>query len=252
MMASLARAGVMAVVRRQNEMALFRDGQVCHFCQSPMTGDQDLLGFTFVASGNPIIRPLDDSVCHRQCLSESSDRDKFVRAWNREVMYSLGTSWFLDVAADGNVSYLSGLDRLLYGLRIKRSRYLPARISRRRPLVTMYLYHGCQTPFTLKYSYSFAHSFPTLRKLGISSELSGMIDSWVADYLSLCENERADDLNMDTRWKANSTRGHEIWCKVCDEIGERYRIVYLDAGQIWEPEDRDVPRDAPQSRNEAF
>ena len=121
-----------------------------------MHGDQDLLVFTLVASGNPIIRSFDDSVCHRRCLSDSNDRAELVRAelvraelvrdWNREAIYSLGISWFLDVAADGSVSYLSGLNRLLFGLRIKRSRYLPAHISRRRSLVKMYLHQGRLTP----------------------------------------------------------------------------------------------------------
>lgn len=228
-------------------MALFRDGQICHFCQSPITGDQDLLGFTFVASANPIVRPLDDCVCHRQCLSEWNDRDLFVHAWNREAMYSLGTGWFLDVGADGWVSYLSGFDRLLYAFHIKRSHYLPKHISRRRPLVKMHLHHGCTTPFTLKYSYSSAHSFPTAQRLGLGHDLSATIELWVADYRSLCEAERTDNPNTRKQWKDLSTRGHEIWTKACNEVGDRYRIVYLDAGQIWEPEDRDEPRNAPES-----
>ena len=217
-----------------------------------MTGDQDLLGFTFVASGNPIVRPLDDSVCHRQCLNEWKDRDVFVRAWNREAMYSLGTSWFLDVGADGCVSYLSGIRRLLYVLRLRRSQYLPKHISRHRPLVKMYLHHGCTTPFTLKYSYSFAHSFPSAQRLGIGDDLSAMIDMWVADYRSLCEAERTDAPSNRKQWEDLSTRGHEIWTNACNEIGNRFRIVYLDAGRIWEPEDRDDPNDATERRSRAF
>lgn len=212
-----------------------------------MSGDQDLLGFTFVASGDPLVRTLDDSVCHRACLSEWADRDRFVRAWNKEAMYSLGTAWFLDVRSDGKVHYLSGFDRCLNALRLKRSHLLPKHISRRRPLLKLRLTHGCKSPFTLKYNFSSAHSWPTAQQLGVSNDLADAIQEWVAQYHNLCETERTDEATVRAQWAELPKLGRDLWHQLCDEIGNRYRIVYLESGRIWEPEERDEPADAPES-----
>lgn len=210
-----------------------------------MAGDQNLIGFTFVGSGNPIVQPLDDGVCHRECLNGWENRDRFVLAWNKEAMYSLGTDWFLDVNARGQVSYLSRFDCLLYALRCKRSPFLPKHISLRRPLLKLRLHYGCRTPFTLNYTFSFAHSSPAAREIGVSNGLASTIDQWLADYHALCAVERSATIPV--RWEEVSKLGQNIWNRLCNEIGDRYRVVYIDSGRIWEPEDRDESSDVPES-----
>lgn len=220
-------------------MALFRDGQICYLCRTPMTGDQDLLGFTYVATGIPIVKPLDDSVCHRKCMSEWSERDRFVLSWNKEAMYSLGATWFLDISSGGEVHYLTAIDRFRYALRLKQSRFLPKPISRRWPLLQFGLHNGCRTPFTLKYSYSHAHSSPSAQQLGVSAKLGSTIAEWLAEYHALCDGEPTADPTVKSRWINLSKCGREIWDSLCDEIGHRYRVVYLEPFCILEPESRD-------------
>ena len=219
-------------------MALFDDGQICYLCRTPMTGDQDLIGFTYVATGNPIVRPFDDSVCHRSCLSEWSERDSFVLGWNKEAMYCLGLKWFLDINSRGEVHYLTAFDRFRYTLRLKRSKFLPQPISRRWPLLKFGLHNGCKTPFTLHYKYSYAHSWPSAEQLGVSIQLAHSLAEWLAEYDALCAVERTDDPAIQNRWRKLSVCEREHWNSVCDEIGHRYRVVCLAPFCILEPESR--------------
>ncbi len=219
-------------------MALFCDGQICYLCGQAMKTGQDLLGFTFVTSGDPLVRPLDDSVCHRACLSQWSERDRFVRAWNKEAMYILGTKWFLDVNARGEVHYLTRLDRLRYAMGWKRSVLLPKPVSRTWPLLIFSLYNGCRTPFTLKYNHATAHSAPTAKQLGVRSQLVEAIDLWLGDYQALCDADCEADVSLPGRSRHITQRGREIWQALCDDIGDRYRVVHVAPGCILEPESR--------------
>jgi hypothetical protein len=98
-------------------MALFNDGQLCHYCRQPMTSDQDLIGFTFLGSTNPLIRPIDDSVVHADCLSQHPQRDEIVAAWNGEAA-GCGPQWMLSVSR-GTVRHFTWLDRFFYRLGIR-------------------------------------------------------------------------------------------------------------------------------------
>ncbi len=123
-------------------------------------------------------------------MSEWSQRDRFVLSWNKEAMYSLGATWFLDINSRGQVHYLTALDRFRYALRLKQSRFLPKPISRRWPLLKFGLHNGCTTPFTLKYSYSYAHSWPSAQQLGVSAKLAARLRSGLRNtMLSAMWNE---------------------------------------------------------------
>ncbi|MEZ6121469.1 MAG: hypothetical protein R3C28_33610, partial [Pirellulaceae bacterium] len=162
------------------------------------------------------------------------------------AMYSLGATWFLDINSAGKVYYLTAFDRLTYALRLKRSNFLPKHVSRRWPLLNFSLHHGCKTPFTLSYNFSYAHSWPTPKQLGVSTQLANTIDAWLEEYHALCNAECSDNASIMGRWINLSRCGREIWNALCDEIGNRYRVVYVALRCILEPESRDEQNAEPE------
>src|SRR5262245_37647404 len=151
-------------------MALFMDGMCCPICGQPMIGRQDLIGFTAVFSGNPLVRRLDDGVCHSACLGRWEHRDEFVRAWNREAMYCLGPSWFLEVTRSGEVRYLSWLGQLLYRWGWKRSPLLPELIQRGRPLLKFRATYRGYSPLWVHTQYGCLHSNPQPEAIGLAPD----------------------------------------------------------------------------------
>ncbi len=216
-------------------MALFEEGMLCHICRSPMTAHQELLGFPHIASGNPVIAPFDDSVCHQQCLSQWRNRDRFIHAWNRETFHRFITWSFLDVNAYGRVHFLTAFGGFLNALSVKQSDYLP-RVSRDRPLVRMCRPQACTTPFRVKNRFSFSTRATTAQQLGATGETSAAVDLWSAEYRSLDSVQFHSRSRLVEQWKSLSARGYDLWKKLCEEIGDHYRIVYVKPGAVYEPE----------------
>lgn len=88
-------------------MALFEpDSTKCPLCGCVVSESDDIIGFTFLGSYDPLIQPLDDSVVHRTCLSRWKDRDAFVQAWNRAAgATQFGRNRQLTVDETGQVRY---------------------------------------------------------------------------------------------------------------------------------------------------
>jgi len=94
-------------------MALFEPGSPCPLCGLPMLETEDTIGFSHLASSNPLILPFDDGVVHRQCISAWDQRDEFVAAWNSEA-----GDLALIVTPTGEVCYAAGrpvLGDILFG-----------------------------------------------------------------------------------------------------------------------------------------
>ena len=88
-------------------MALFMPGRTkCPLCGSVVSQSDDHIGFTYLGSTDPLIRPLDDAVVHRSCLNGWEHRDAFVQAWNRAAAATrLGRDHRLTVDRAGSVRY---------------------------------------------------------------------------------------------------------------------------------------------------
>src|SRR5262249_37631926 len=174
-------------------VALFLDGSCCPICGQAMTSRQDIIGFTFVFSGHPVVRQLDDSVCHRDCLGHWEHRDEFVRAWNREAMYSLGPFWFLEVTRSGEVRYLSWLGRVLYRWGWKRSPLLPELIRRGRPLLKLQLINGSYSPLWVHKQYGRLHSNPQPEDIGLPPDSAAAVRVWFEQFVRLCKRSGRED-----------------------------------------------------------
>ncbi len=85
-------------------MALFSELTPCSLCGEAIGTDADTtIGFTYLASSNPLVAQLDDTVVHQACLDSWEERDEFVAAWNREAKSVLSQE--LIVTKDGHVEY---------------------------------------------------------------------------------------------------------------------------------------------------
>lgn len=222
-------------------MALFMDGMCCPICGQPMTDRQDIIGFTAVFSGNPLVRRLDDGVCHRACLGRWEFRDEFVRAWNRVAMYGLGPSWFLEVTRSGEVQYLSWLGQLLYRWGWKRSPLLPNLIQRGRPLLRFRATYRGYSPLWVHKHFGWLHSNPQPEAIGLAPDLATVVRAWAERYDQLCDASRGDDRPSEEDWRRFQSEGQRRWELLKQQLGQRYRVVYLSAGSIFEPEDSAEP-----------
>ena len=62
-------------------MALFHPDVECPLCGKPLGQNKEkTIGFPFLDSSNPLIKPFDDGCVHIDCLSNWEDRDNFVKA----------------------------------------------------------------------------------------------------------------------------------------------------------------------------
>ena len=231
-------------------MALFLDGMCCPICRQLMTGRQDLIGFTFVCSGHALVRQLDDGVCHRDCLGRWGHRDEFVRAWNREAMYGLGPHWFLEVTRSGEVRYLSWLGRVLYRWGWKRSPLLPELIRRGRPLLKLQLTRGGYSPLWVHTRYGHLHSNPQPEDIGLPPEPAAAVRAWGEQFARLCKRLGGEDPPAAEEWGWLQGEGRRLWKVLSQQLGHRYRVVYLEPGGILEPEiDAEPPAPADQPRD---
>jgi hypothetical protein len=219
-------------------VALFMDGMGCPLCGRPMTHRQDLIGFTAVFSGDPVVRRLDDGVCHRDCLGHWEYRDAFVRGWNREAMYSLGPFWFLEVTRSGEVRYLSRLGRMLYRWGWKRSPLLPELIHRSRPLLLFRATHRGYSPLWLHKRYGCLHDNPQPEAIGLPPESAAEVRAWAERYDELCDRSGGEDRPAAEEWEQFQAEGRRLWEVLKQGLGRRYRVVYLEVGRIFEPEAR--------------
>lgn len=218
-------------------MALFDDGMPCPLCGQPMTGRQNLLAFTFVGSRHPLVRQLDDSVCHQDCLGRWEHRDEFVRAYNREASYRLGPFYFLEVTSEGKVRFLSWLGRLLYRWGWKRSPLLPELIHPNRPLLKVQLIVGRDSPLWVRTRYGWQTSNPSPEAIGLPADLAAAIRTWAERFAQICPRSSEDDQSTDEAWQMLEAEGWRLWNVLVREVGHRYRVVYLVNGYIFEPED---------------
>jgi hypothetical protein len=206
-----------------------------------MSSSQNLLGFAKVCSDDPLVCLLDDSVCHQDCMSRWQHRDDFVRAWNRQAIYGLGPYWFLEVTRSGEVRYLSWIGRLLYRLGWKRSPLLPPLIRRDCPLLKLQLINGGYSPLWVSRGYScFGQSNPEPEAIGLSPASAGAVRAWANRFRDLCAGHTSGRLGCEdsatlAEWEALGAEGLRLWEVLKQEVGHRYRVVYLDAGRIFEP-----------------
>lgn len=220
-------------------VVLFLHEGRCPICGEPRAGGQALIGFTFVASTHPLVRPLDDGGCHCDCLNQWEHRDEFVRAWNREAMYALGPLWFLEVTPSGQVRYLTWLGRLLYRWGRKRSPLLPESIRRDRPLLKLQLTNGCRSPLWVHKQYGYLHSHPPPEAIGLTPDSAAAVRAWTERFAHLCNQSRIGHKPPVEEWDWFGPEGLRLWELLKKELGHRYRIVYLTPGHIFEPETLD-------------
>ncbi|OVE75339.1 hypothetical protein BVX97_04970 [bacterium E08(2017)] len=73
------------------DMALVHPDMNCPFCGDRLGDDQsNIIGFTFLDIRHRDFECLDDSACHRSCLSQWEKRDDFITFWNQQLRASLG------------------------------------------------------------------------------------------------------------------------------------------------------------------
>lgn len=218
-------------------MALYDEGMLCPLCHSAM-GRGDVFGFTFLGSAHPLIQVLDDQVCHHSCLNRWVSRDNFVISWNREAKYRLGLTGMLDITRSGEVRYLTWVDKLAYYQGFKKSRWLPERIQRDHPLLVMKLVNSSEsTGLWLQTQYGGGTRYPSPEAVGLCAETCAAIRDWVARYASHCVRSRQESRPAPEGWNSLGETGRQLWKVVSREIGNRYRVVYVGQGQVFEPED---------------
>ena len=72
-------------------MALVYPDMNCPFCGDRLgENESNIIGFTFLDIRDRDFEYLDDSACHRSCLSQWDKRDDFITFWNQQMRASLG------------------------------------------------------------------------------------------------------------------------------------------------------------------
>jgi hypothetical protein len=105
-------------------MAMITETDPCPFCGLPF-GDEEIIGFTYIGTADPLLRRVDDWAAHRCCLELFPQRFELIAAWNAEAGRRLGRRWMLKITPAGEVSRLSWWDWWLY------RRGFKARLTRR-------------------------------------------------------------------------------------------------------------------------
>jgi hypothetical protein len=175
-------------------------------------------------------------VVHQRCLNEWEFRDQFVKGWNRQIFYTWLDSHYLDVKENGDVTYLSWSQSWGYYLGLYKSDYLPAQISWRRPVLRFEPRVRC-APIAIKKRFG-SFRTPKIESLGISNETMSLLIELQSNFRDLGEwmkaRRRMSERDGDLTWRHET--GLEIWRRLCNELGDRYRVAYLHAGRIYEPD----------------
>lgn len=96
-------------------MAMISDSDPCPFCGQPF-GDEEIIGFTYIGTADPLLRQIDDWAAHRRCLEAFPQVAELVDAWNAEAARCLGRRWMLKLTTGGDIRRMSRWDWWLYRL----------------------------------------------------------------------------------------------------------------------------------------
>jgi hypothetical protein len=223
-------------------MSLFENGHPCQFCGQPMFWQVDLIGFGFYDSQHPLIQRMEGS-CHQSCLNRWTLRDEFVRAWNHEAQYYF-SSRLLEVTPAGKVQYLTRWGMFQYRCGWKKSPLLPKLIEFRRPLLTLRAIRGANSPLRRTTRFGFLSSAVQPEALSLSPTLAAAVRDWGDRLETLCEEYQTVSQGrfsnpppeVNDWWKSFDIEGHRLWKLLHQELGRRYRVVYIMGRTIFEPE----------------
>jgi hypothetical protein len=139
---------------------------------------------------------------------------------------------------------------VLYRWGWKRSPLLPELIRRGRPLLKLQLTRGGYSPLWVHTRYGHLHSNPQPEDIGLPPEPAAAVRAWGEQFARLCKRLGGEDPPAAEEWGWLQGEGRRLWEVLSQQLGHRYRVVYLEPGRILEPEiDAEPPAPADQPRD---